>query len=201
VNPEERLDRIDELRRQIDEGRARIAEREAAREADPVLMHDYLMSEQEATAAPERGPPVRETDPAGIIYRRYENNAATAAAVDQAATAEWNAWFSAGFTAHTEVERRVTGEAIGEVAHLVKQELLRELAKRDREIANLKGENVEVKALLATTLKELADIRARTTAEHERVSELKADVKTELQILGHTDNELMQRFTALAQHL
>jgi hypothetical protein len=192
-----RLNRIDELQAQIAEGRQRIAD-DAAMRDDAAELEAAIA---EHRSEPVASPPVRETDPTGIVYRRYEGNAATAAAEAANLSTGWDEWLSKGFAAHTEAERRVTGEAIGEVVYLVKQELLKELAERDRKIASLKAENVEVKGLLGAAVKELADIRARLVGEHERVSELKADVKAELQILGHTDNELMQRFTALAQHL
>ena len=48
----ERLDRIDELRRQADEGRARIAEREAERERDPIAMDIYQTVEHNAVYLP-----------------------------------------------------------------------------------------------------------------------------------------------------
>jgi hypothetical protein len=50
-------------------------------------------------------------------------------------------------------------------------------------------------------MKAIADVEARTTAEHERVSELKVDVKAEAEILRHQQNEIEQRYVALAQHL
>jgi hypothetical protein len=60
MDPLERMARINQLRIEADEGRARIAEREAARERDPIAYDDYVM---------------REGRDAGLHYRTQENTA------------------------------------------------------------------------------------------------------------------------------
>ena len=83
------------------------------------------------------------------------------------------------------------------------------LRKFEGDIGQLKDEHRELRGLFVGVLcrfdqvlmKAIADVEARTTAEHERVSELKVDVKAEAEILRHQQNEIEQRYVALAQHL
>jgi len=55
MTTDQRLERIEELRQKADEGRARIAERQAARENDPAKMQDYLFA---AVDEPIGSPPM-----------------------------------------------------------------------------------------------------------------------------------------------
>jgi len=83
MTPDERLERIAELQREADEGRARIAERIARRDRDPGGELERLMADQRFThdqsdliytspVEPVGSPPARKNDEPHIIYRRYD---------------------------------------------------------------------------------------------------------------------------------
>jgi hypothetical protein len=79
----ERLNRIAELKQKADAGRARIAARVAAREADPFSEIEQLLADRRLTkdendlgyTRPVRASLVRKSDPGGLLYRITDNNA------------------------------------------------------------------------------------------------------------------------------
>ena len=153
VDQNARLDRIDELQRQIDEGRERIRQRQEERERNPELMDDHLRAERDCEPA-GTAYTQREAPAADLVYRRYEG-APTPAATAETATADWNAWFTAGFDAHYAPECEALIELLTEsIAEFVTEYVGGKLVERDREIDVLKGELRETKAMLADVLKQ-----------------------------------------------
>jgi hypothetical protein len=91
-----RLGRIDELRRQADEGRENIRRPEEERAQNPILMHDFIMAETQGAA-----PVLQREVPAGELeYRVIENAISQPAAtsittLSEADSVGWNSWFDA----------------------------------------------------------------------------------------------------------
>jgi len=78
----------------------------------------------------------------------------------------------------------------------------------ERKLAELRAENVELKGLLGTVVRRLdqqreaiANIEARAAAQSKRLTEVKAELRSENEILRHQQSEIEQRYVALAQHL
>jgi hypothetical protein len=76
--------------------------------------------------------------------------------------------------------------------------------QRAAEIATLRGENRELKDALRkldrqheAMTKELADVKARVAVDAERLAEIKADVKSELQTLDAKQDEVMRLYTEI----
>jgi hypothetical protein len=101
MNADERAERIDELRRQADEGRENIRRREEARESDPCAMHDYLMAKRDEAAVPQPAARIQREAPAGELkYRVIENAisqpvATSITTLSEADSEGWNSWFNA----------------------------------------------------------------------------------------------------------
>jgi len=131
VTREERLALIDKLQRDAGEGRQRLAERVAKREADPAAMQDWLMADSDE-----------------IVHKEY---APEIIAADEA-QAGWEAWLRASLTIErAEILDTVT-QALGEVIAAIRNEHEAALIERDRKIANLEGELREMKGMLGATL-------------------------------------------------
>jgi hypothetical protein len=80
--------------------------------------------------------------------------------------------------------------------------------QRAAEIAELRAENRELKAMLGDVLRrldrqhektagEISDLRARVAVDAERLAEIKADVKSELQTLDAKQDEVMRLYTEI----
>jgi hypothetical protein len=92
----DRLERIAQLKAEAKEHRANIAEREAARERDPVAMHDYLLVQRDAGRA-ELLYRVTETAPTSSPDVDYD-----AANTDAENQKGWDLWIRR----HLDIERR-----------------------------------------------------------------------------------------------
>jgi hypothetical protein len=153
------------LAEENDEGRARIAEREAARENDPGLEQDFLLAEREHDAAIShivishegwaervRSSPVRQKDVgATLLYRTHQNV--------QALVPRSNAMpSSADPSPANDGELDGYSKAIAEftVAYVAKT-----LVERDRKIAELQGELREIKGMLGATLQLLGQQKSK----------------------------------------
>jgi hypothetical protein len=127
----DRLTRIDELRREADEARENIRQRQEARECDPSAMHDYLMVQRDAGRT-------------GLLYRVTETAPTPAPAadvdVDAVNTEGWDKWLKA----HLTIERRGLIEAleqdVGEIAARLRAEREAGEAALRREITELRRE-------------------------------------------------------------
>jgi hypothetical protein len=141
MDPIERLQRIAELRAQADAGRERIRQREEAREADPIKMHEHLMGQAHEA---QRSPLARETELPDIVYREFAPSAsASAPATAPADFSGWEAWLAG----HLEIERRemldIVARGMAEVFEIEKREIRKErdieLIELRREVAVLRG--------------------------------------------------------------
>jgi len=149
MTPDERLERIAELQREADEGRARIAERIARRDRDPGGELERLMADQRFThdqsdliytspVEPVGSPPARKNDEPHIIYRRYDG-------------AQPERFPGSG--AEPSGDDPSFEEAVDKFSAACETrfaELDDELAARDRRIAELERANIELKAKLDT---------------------------------------------------
>ena len=154
MTPDEREQRIAELRDQIAAGEARIAERQAAREADPAGF-DRAEREHESIGSPY----VQKKHEAGdLVYRVTETPLTLAPVPGAAASSADQDW------------REEVVEAVSElVVHehqRERQERAAEFVTRDRRISELEGELRETKGMLADVLKrfERAEDVARNLA-------------------------------------
>jgi hypothetical protein len=196
----ERLDRIDELRRQADEGRARIAEREAERERDPIAMDNYLRGEREAAAAAEQGTLVQRRADEGLIHRTVDNALVT---VPEGAVPsdddDWNRWFSQGFANHFEPERIALLDRVAEgMAEFVSGYLREEMQPLKTEIAELKRalmEREERATAIAEVRKQYVGLErqrqeAELAARDTRIAALEQRVEMLLKFLSLTGLDL-----------
>jgi hypothetical protein len=175
VTLQERLQRIGELRDQNAEARDRLARQEREREENPERMQDHLLAADvretftpgdlmftAPTGGEDEGEPAgdaytRKTDPGrGMVFRTQENAQVASPAAAPAPSnghddswAAWNAWLRS----HLDIERDVVGKAMGTVIAQVRKEFGNDLVQRDRRIAELVAENLEIKAMLADMLK------------------------------------------------
>jgi DNA repair exonuclease SbcCD ATPase subunit len=139
VTRDERLDMIDRLQREADEGRERIRQRQEQCEHDPVAAaHDLA---QMMDAEPVGRPPVSENDEPEVIYKDFTN-----APLDP--TPEPAAMPPPGVTPEA------IAEGIGEVAFELRRELRAEISElrrrldardeRDRTVAERSGRIAEL---------------------------------------------------------
>jgi hypothetical protein len=143
---------IERLAQQNDESAAEIARREAAREADPNSELERLMADQRFTkdesdfvyTEPVGSPAVSESDDVGIIYRRYDNGALPPAPAPEPHP----------FGVDPEL-----GDAIDKFA-----EADRRLLDLEKENAELRAENVEVKGLLRDALERFSKLEGKCDA-------------------------------------
>ena len=144
MDAHERAARIQELRESNDQLRAEREERERARESDCFAMDDHLRAER--SAEPERDAYVQRNDAAaGLVYKRMDD------ALQRASEPDWSAW-EAWMKGHLDNLRE---EMIDAVAEAVMTLIHRERDAFDRELAVLKAENREVKAMLGEAVARL----------------------------------------------
>jgi hypothetical protein len=132
---DERLDLIDRLRAEADAGRERIAERERARESDPIAFDDWCRAER--SVEPIRSAPMAETELPDIIYRTYAPDAPEPAPEPETAAFDEAALL--------ETVARGSAEAVMTL-------IQRERRTYDRRIATLEGELREVKGMIGSVL-------------------------------------------------
>jgi hypothetical protein len=200
MSPEERLERMAELREQNAESEARIGERERARLQDPVRMQDHILATDTTLTKhtgdlcftePLESPYARKTRGNGMLYRRGpENGMLTAPQSVSVSSSEteadysgWERWMAA----HLAAERDVIARAMGDVVLATRRELRQErdaaLLARDRQISILQGELADAKRLLTDALT--------------RFSKLEADLKAETNMRDALVNALELQFVEL----
>jgi hypothetical protein len=191
MTTEERLQRIAKLRDDNERSRDRIAEREAERDRDPYAMQNFLMADArvakdagdlhftEPLETP-RGEPVealyvRQTDSRGMLFRVGPENAAapTAAAI-------WASQMGLD-------DGDALAQALAAIVVATKKELRAEF---QRELAELRAENAELKSMLGDVLK-----RLETCGK--AVSRLAADVVSERRDREALFGTLENRFSEL----
>jgi hypothetical protein len=129
--------------------RARLAE--LYREDDRLRREhaEFLARREAAEAAPEQ-----KSDRDDLLYREHENNAPSAAAPERDEDDD-----AVGMFADPQLDRAFTdtmGHVICELRDEWRDEIETERTKLDRELAALRGENTEVKGLLADALSKVA---------------------------------------------
>jgi hypothetical protein len=147
MDPVERLDRIEQLKAEADEGRERIAEREAARERDPIAYDNFLRSQRVE----------REAGDLSLVFKTREDALAPVPAPDtDAANAEgWDRWLRG----HLSIERAVVLDQVARtVAEFASQYVYEKLQPLRRELADVKAENVEVKRMLGEAMRRCAKV-------------------------------------------
>jgi len=131
----DRLERIAELKRQADQGRERIRQREEERERNPNAMQEHLLADARITKNPTdycfSDPigelPVSKTDEPAIIYRRYDGNASAPAPEPEPEPSDDDDEFADAFDRFSEA----TADALVDDA--------RRIAELERANAELKG--------------------------------------------------------------
>jgi len=143
MDPNERRHILRELLKdEIAENRARIAERQAAREADPIKMDEYLRSDPDFRTTEPIGSPYVQRDSAdvGLVFKTNDNALLPAPQPQDEAFYEEPTF--------TEQQRDVIAEMIVELRREwrkdikvrdVRGALTRHLAENDAEIAEVKG--------------------------------------------------------------
>jgi hypothetical protein len=97
-------------------------------------------------------PPERLTDGADIIYRQHDNSAPAPVAEPEYDWSAWEAWMAGHLANFREEFRDELFDAIAEFGvRLIEQERV----AVDRKLAELRAENIELKGMLATTLRQL----------------------------------------------
>jgi hypothetical protein len=173
VSQNTRLDQIDQLQAEIDEGRARIRQRQEQREQNPAEMQDWLMDGAPSRSEAHRERSVQREGPAGdLVYKERPEALVTAAAAGEQDWSAWERWMAA------------------HQANL-KTEIYDALAVGMAEFAS---EYVSEK--LAPLKVEIADLK-RTLAERDERAKAIAEVKRE--VAGErVEREALQLASALA---
>jgi hypothetical protein len=156
MDPLERLERINQLRVEADEGRARIAEREAERERDPIAYDDFLRAEHDSYVA-------RESLPGELIYKDRRDALVTAGTGDtDAVNAEgWDRWLRG----HLNIERAAVLDQVARtVAEFASGYVHEKLQPLTRELADVKAENVEVKRMLGEAVSRFVKLEDESKA-------------------------------------
>jgi hypothetical protein len=157
MDPFEKLDRIAQLKTETDEHRANIAERQAAREANPLAYDDYLR---------QREAPARD-----LVFKKRDDALAPVAA-DNADDAEnqkgWDLWIRR----HLDIERKgliaAIEQDVGDVAARLRAEFKGEIAKLEEARVTREQAQAEKTAALVEVRKELVlerNARERTQLE------------------------------------
>jgi hypothetical protein len=165
MDPAERLERIEQLKAEADEGRERIRQRQEERERDPTKMDDFMRSERYVA---------REAMPGELVYKDRRDALVTVGtddAQDAVNQAGWDRWL----LAHLSIERRGLIDAIEQDVNNVAASLRSERdageAKLQREITELRRvmqEREERAGAIAEVKKQLTlerDQRERTQFE------------------------------------
>jgi len=93
--------------------------------------------------------PVSESGGAGIIYKEYDNSALPPAAATAEGEQDWSRW-EAWMTGHLANEREAVLNIVNEG---VNKMLDQERASIDRDLADLRAENAELKGMIGTVLR------------------------------------------------
>jgi hypothetical protein len=156
----ERLEMIERLKAEADEGRQRIAEREQARESDVLAFDDWVRSE------PQASPPVQKSDGApDLLYRTNENALVTAGhngGTPFTATGDedWSGWENWLQTRMVAERREVLNQVAKIVGEFASEYVHGKLVPLKREIADLRTENAEVKRMLGEALTQFPKVEA-----------------------------------------
>jgi hypothetical protein len=117
-----------------------------------------------AARSPAASPPVSATSPPGVIYKEYHSGALPAA-VSAAVTpmsepdvVEWHAAWNAWLAGHLDIH---DGEMVRAVGEFSSQYVTERLVPLQRELAQLRAENAEVKNLLAEALRRFDEVAKR----------------------------------------
>ena len=159
--------RIEQLRRENDEALARIEERQAAREADPYSEQDELFADAEPVGA---ALVERQAAGNGLLYRTHETPLPRVLQPDAGA--------SDGLDQQTFA--RALGETIAHERTRERRERDQELAARDRKLADLQSENLELKS-------PVRDVLAKLQATDEKVRNFLIDLERERRERGELE--------------
>jgi hypothetical protein len=152
MTKDERLDLIDRLRRENDEGRERIRQRQEERESNPELEQDYLLAER-----PGASPLVTREAPQGIRYRQHENNAPAPAPSGDTAWSAWEGWLNGHLNILRQEMAGIVSEAIGIALAETRKEVEAEF---ERKLAALRTENAELKGRLGEVFAKLNGVES-----------------------------------------
>jgi len=111
------------------------------------IENDRFMAEQASETI--RRSPVSESGGAGIIYKEYDNSALPPAAATAEGEQDWSRW-EAWMTGHLANEREAVLNIVNEG---VNKMLDQERASIDRDLADLRAENAELKGMIGTVLR------------------------------------------------
>jgi hypothetical protein len=121
---------------------------------------DQLMEQEAKTLA---SPPVSETDEAGLVYKDYQGNASQAAATAADEQTDWSGW-ERWLRAHLDNEREALFDIIGDAMNKMAEQ---ERDAVERQLAELRSENVELKGLLGDLVRKYDELKTRTAlAQH-----------------------------------
>jgi hypothetical protein len=152
-------ERIAQLQAEAEAHRAHIAEREGARERDPIAMADYLRSEHDHIPKENKV----ERDAGGLLFRQQDNALVSA----PEAAADWSAW-QAWLDGHLNVLRAEMMEAVAEgMAEFANEYIAEKLAPLQTELTDLRRtlqERDERAVAIAEVKKQYAGERAEREA-------------------------------------
>jgi hypothetical protein len=191
VTRDERLDLIDRLKAANAEARERIRQREEERERNPHAMQELLLADSRITKdasdlvftdpsdEPEPSPLVQKSADPDIVYRRYENNA-QAASPEPPDWSGWETWLKG----HLDLVREelIDATAEGMVKFFGDKQRAIDLA-----LAALKGENADLKRMLADALVRLGQNEEKLKAV---INDLNAERKDRVAMVGAYDRQV-----------
>jgi hypothetical protein len=120
--------------------------RELFREDDKLRAeHHQYMAERKALA----NLPVSENGDAGLVYKDYDNSAPPAAAAAADEETDWSGW-ERWLRAHLDNEREVILDIVGHAMDMLAEQ---ERTAIDRQLAELRAENAELKGMIGTVLR------------------------------------------------
>jgi hypothetical protein len=146
---------------------------ELSRQHDELLARDQL---------PAGSLPVQREASLALLYRTTENNApvpvpdnvgtpSTAATMSETESRPWNEWLDRRLESERELLAPVMGRVISEIRHEWRTEREAALVPLQREIADARAENVELRGLLTSCLSALDEVR-KTAEGLERAREI-----------------------------
>jgi hypothetical protein len=168
---------IEDLQRRSDEGRQRIADAEAKREADPVKMDDYLRSEPAILSTMDNVQSDRDSDE--LIYK--EMPLAKLPTSEDADWSGWENWLRAHMDNERELVLTVVGDAMGELQQEVR-ELRAALASQTEKAAQLS--EVKKQASIDRRERERVQRDADLAARDAKIERLELQVKMLCQFLS-----------------
>jgi hypothetical protein len=116
----------------------------------------------EHASKPIRRPPVSENGNVGLVYKDYDNSALQAAATATDGETDWSGW-ERWMRGHLDNEREAILDIVAEgMTAFVDQELV----AVNRQLAELRSENLELKSMLADALRKVDDLTKRTAMAH-----------------------------------